>query len=55
MKLGCIYDIGENFEFEYGVKMDKYFYGDLTSSNGRIGAKRKQSDIGLFLGINYKF
>jgi hypothetical protein len=54
-KIGAIYDLTENGELEYGIKIDGYSYGDLTSNNGRISAKRKQSDVGLFLGVNYKF
>jgi hypothetical protein len=55
IKLGGIYEIIENGEIEYGVKMDGYSYGDLTSQSGRITAKREQTDVGLFIGVNYKF
>jgi opacity protein-like surface antigen len=55
VKIGAIYDLTENGELGYGFKIDEYSYSDLTSNNGHISAKWEQTDIGLFLGINYKF
>jgi hypothetical protein len=55
VKLGSIRNISENAEFEFGFKIDGYSYGESASKSGRTMAKQKQTDVGLFVGLNYKF
>jgi hypothetical protein len=55
IKVGTIRDIGKNTELEFGIKIDGYSYDDISFKNSSAAAKQEQTDVGLFLGFNYKF
>ncbi|MDR0408216.1 MAG: hypothetical protein LBH45_04840 [Campylobacteraceae bacterium] len=56
VKLGNIYNINNNMELEFGVKIDAYSYDEAAFKNSSTTkAKQDQTDVGFFIGANYKF
>ncbi|MDR1614160.1 MAG: hypothetical protein LBS26_01175 [Campylobacteraceae bacterium] len=56
VRLGTIYSINKNMELEFTVKIDGLSYDEAAFKNSSTTkAKQDQTDVGFFIGANYKF